>query len=387
LIEEARRRARRRRQRTLVGGLAALLGALGLYSVLGGTLTGSAHLTQPSFPAVGPPRAALPEEITFNADGAVWVIRRDGTHHRLIDRTSATTSDGSLRTIVTFFGVDWSPDGSKLLTFRQGSSPALVLVDRDGHVGPTVAVGASIGRWSPDGSRIAFMRDTPGAGNAIWVVESDGTNPTLVAPFGTREPGSFSWSPDGRQIVYAGSDDAELLIADASGLDTPEAIRFRQSEDFQPGTAFAQPQWSPDGSLIAFRTGGNVYASRPDGTGARRLGAGNGYGLAWSPDSRWMAFAGPAGPRTFGNLTVVGRDGSRLHRMARCSCTLRGPGFAWSFAWSSDSTRLAYVGGRGNEIMTMRLDGTGATSVLTGPSQGPTRNWYPWSPIWRPDRG
>jgi hypothetical protein len=80
LIEEARRRARRRRQRNLVVVLAALLAGLWLYSLLGTGRAGSGPAVAPGtpHPSASRPKAALPEELSFDANGSVVLVRRDG---------------------------------------------------------------------------------------------------------------------------------------------------------------------------------------------------------------------------------------------------------------------------------------------------------------------
>ena len=51
-------------------------------------------------------------------------------------------------------------------------------------------------QWSPDGRRLAFVRD-----DEIWVVEADGSRLTLVVgkPGGGRSP---RWSPDGHRLAF-----------------------------------------------------------------------------------------------------------------------------------------------------------------------------------------
>ena len=51
-------------------------------------------------------------------------------------------------------------------------------------------------QWSPDGRRLAFVRD-----EEIWIVEADGSRFTKVVPKpgGGRDP---QWSPDGRRIAF-----------------------------------------------------------------------------------------------------------------------------------------------------------------------------------------
>ena len=84
LIEEARRRARRRRQRNLAGLLVAKLGTLWLYSLVGGggPQSGSAFPSESSSQGATPLNEALPEELSYNVNGGITLIRRDGTRDR-----------------------------------------------------------------------------------------------------------------------------------------------------------------------------------------------------------------------------------------------------------------------------------------------------------------
>jgi Tol biopolymer transport system component len=72
------------------------------------------------------------------------------------------------------------------------------------------------GSWSPDGSQILFVaRETEDHHKAIWVVNADGTSPHQLRIEGTcggplSNPGSFGcyspgWSPDGTKIVFVRS--------------------------------------------------------------------------------------------------------------------------------------------------------------------------------------
>jgi Tol biopolymer transport system component len=375
LIEEARQRARRRRRRNLVGMLAAALGALWLYSVIsaGGSTEPSATIAQLPRTA-GSLKPPLPEELSYTAGNGVWLIRPDGTRHRLVEGLYKRSPDGLLRLTRAISGVEWSPDGSKLLAFRSGSAPALVLVDDRGDVGAPVARRASQGSWSPDGTRIAFVRPERDAGHVIYVASSDGRHVKQVGTYGQYGQygagPSFSWSPDGHRLVYAGRWKSGLFVVDATGRGAPRSIL--------PGARVASPRWSPDGLLIAFQSGGQVYVVRPDGTRPQQIA--DGQGIAWSPEGRLVAFLGTS-RESYGAVSVVRPDGTGLRRVGRCACTLRGPGFWPSLSWSSDGSRLAFVSGRGNAVSTVSPDGLGATRVAIQP---PRRYRGPWLPIWRP---
>ena len=258
LIEEAHRRARRRRQRNFTGLLVAVLGALCVYSLLGGSgpRSGSAFLSEPSPRSPTPWRAALPEELSYNANGGIVLIRRDGTRRVLAKATNRHLPNG--RWLVRLYnGIEWSQDGSKLLALRWGSPRALVVIDAKGTVGPAIAQ-ALDGRWSPDGARIAFVRHEPGLGRVLYLAASDGRSPIRIA----THLGAFSWSPDGTKLAYTRADASGLFIAAASGRAAPRQVAIAAGMDAPP--AFdVEVQWSPDGSLIAFGTDGGVFIVRP----------------------------------------------------------------------------------------------------------------------------
>ena len=444
LIEEARRRARRRRQRNLVCVLAAMLVGLLLYSFLGIGWAGSGAAVAPGAPHLGasPPKSALPEELSFSANGSVVLVRRDGSRLPFV---SAILQPRGERQRHLYSPIDWSPDGSKLLALRWGYGVrALEVTDETGKVVSTVDPHAFDGRWSPDGTRIAFVHvqptpgpfvhPEPGLDHVLFVASSDGRLRTRIA----AHVRGFSWSPDGTKLAYAacarlcGPSRAQgahgLVIADATGRRAPHPVPIPTGAG-APGLTLTDVQWSPDGSLIAFVShddvGTHLNVVHPDGSSLRRVADGDLFSVRWSPDGSLIALVshdhldvvhpdgsslrrvadgdmGPyewspdgkrlaivvsAGPRS-ADVSVVNADGTDLHRIARCRCDLRGPrpDFYESVAWSFDGTRIAYISGRGNTVSTIRPDGSGAIVVATQPARGVTGYWYPSFPLWRPTR-
>jgi dipeptidyl aminopeptidase/acylaminoacyl peptidase len=105
-------------------------------------------------------------------------------------------------------------------------------------------------RWSPDGTRIAFLRDDSGVQHAV-IVAADGQGPAVVSSrsLGVADPDAFKWGPDSQTLVastdYSGSR-ALLQIDAGTGAVTNLPVDFVELE------AFWRP---PDGRQLAFVTG------------------------------------------------------------------------------------------------------------------------------------
>lgn len=96
--------------------------------------------------------------------------------------------------------------------------------------------------WSPTGEHILFVSDRQGVPD-LYLMEPDGSNVRRIFKEKTfRE--SPTWSPDGEQIVYV-HNRFQLNIAKKDGTQA-EAL----TELFTP--SFVHPNWSPDGTKIAF---------------------------------------------------------------------------------------------------------------------------------------
>jgi len=118
--------------------------------------------------------------------------------------------------------------------------------------GNGVAVGQP--RFSPDGSRLAYVSDATGWAN-VWVADHDGAHarPLLDEPHEHAEPSwgagqrSYAWSPDGREIALVRNEDgfARLLVVAVDGEAGPREL----AKGWHHGL-----DWGPQG-IVAVRSG------------------------------------------------------------------------------------------------------------------------------------
>jgi Tol biopolymer transport system component len=102
-------------------------------------------------------------------------------------------------------------------------------------------------RYSPDGSRIAFVSDRSGSWQ-VWVCDADGQNLKQLSHFNGPWVGGLNWSPDGREIVLDsrphGHSGVFVLTLDTGALRTIADDSFEQRV----------PAWSHDGKSIYFNS-------------------------------------------------------------------------------------------------------------------------------------
>lgn len=181
--------------------------------------------------------------------------------------------------------------------------------------------------WSPDGTKIAFNRftclnpDCTQQGyRAVYTVNVDGTGLTrLTDPVGVGEDEWPTWSPDGTKIAFVRSTDTTASDVYVMNADGSNMIRLTDGQH-----PVRTPAWSPDGLRIAFSRAPfqaanpdfDLYIMNADGSHVRQLtnGPSADWSPSWSPDGQRLVFYSE-GRDPVQSIFIIGADGSGLTRV------------------------------------------------------------------------
>jgi hypothetical protein len=121
----------------------------------------------------------------------------------------------------------------------------------------------SFARYSPDGSRIAFIKipdsQTPFTVGELWVMDADGSNPRKLAEADAGHGYAANWSPDGEWMAFVKRENPQDENADRSSdllisniyIVNVQSGELKQITFLTAGRA-ETPHWSPDGNTLAF---------------------------------------------------------------------------------------------------------------------------------------
>ncbi|MXZ95679.1 MAG: hypothetical protein F4Y99_07125 [Acidimicrobiaceae bacterium] len=350
--------------------------------------------TKPATPVSREPRLAFVSNMNHDPEIVVWDV--DGSSERLLtdnfddDRLPAWSPNGSRVAFVS----DRASDGDYdiYVVNADGSNPVQVTDDDyretrlawspDGARIAYVRFTHDEAYYRPDDFRYGDdLSDYSRENFDIFVIDADGSNPVRVTDDDYRELAPM-WSPDGTRIAYVRDTEPdqrgirpEIIVVGADGADP---ISLAQGA--------VDPVWSPDGSLIAYQHRGSIHLVEPDGSSTRELVRGE--GASWSPDGSLIVYSSDrspasadragAGASTDGVLLLAAND-IRLNdepeplpweihviapdRTNHTQLTQRSHAGWDKFdpQWSPDGTRIlyAYPSWRGDgEVYVMNADGT-----------------------------
>ncbi|MDF1504723.1 amidohydrolase, partial [Roseisolibacter sp. H3M3-2] len=180
----------------------------------------------------------------------------------------------------TWLSVDVSPDGRTLVFDLLGD---LYTMPVGGGAATRITSGLAFDaqpRWSPDGTRLAFVSDRDGSDN-LWTVAADGRDARQVTRVERTQFLSPAWTPDGKYIAV--SRNASLF-----------------------GTLYALYLYNKDGGTGVRMVGGAPPAGQgapaPAGPGGNATP--NYVGAAFGPDARYVYAASRNGGAAGYNQTA-----------------------------------------------------------------------------------
>ena len=245
-------------------------------------------------------------------------------------------------------------------------------------------------QWSPDGSRLAFVRTTVDAvkddyATDVWLVDRDGKPRALTTDAAADT--NPRWSPDGRWLAFASSRSGKRQIHLLDMAGGGEAVQLTAVADGAGGFA-----WSPDSQRIAFTSRTPLPEEAkllppdpaPDDKRARppyvteRMRVRNDGTLGWAPLKR-------------NHLWVVEVAGAPKAAAKRVS---NGPYDDGDPVWSGDGRTLFFSAARkddereqsDSELYAVPADGSAEPRALTSrdgpdgaPVVSPDGRWLAWT--------
>ena len=222
-----------------------------------------------------------PEGYVEGCTQSLWTVRDDGTGLTRVTPPAHLAPEGDQSFDDS---PAWSPDGRSLLYRRNGftGGHGLWIVSLESGSKAQVGPGApnalfdayNVPDWSPDGSTIAFSgrpadapRDPTGTAgwSAIWSMTAGGTEVRRLTD-GSRRDHSPVFSPDGSRIAFVrGRADggAAVLTMDRDGSHVaPVFVGIPSGARGLPAQGSFRLAWSPDGAAFAIAYQERLYTLR-----------------------------------------------------------------------------------------------------------------------------
>ena len=283
-----------------------------------------------------------------------------------------------------------SPDGEQILYSRtwinlvdDKRETDLWIMNKDGSTNRFFLKGSS-GKWSPDGSKIAFTNkgESEGInGTQIFVkylgVEGEPTQITKLE----KSPSSLEWSPDGQYIAFTMHVSSEPALKPKGVPKKPKGADWTKAPQ-----VIDQVDYSQDRIGFIERGYRQLFIVSAEGGTARQITFGEyddvSSGIAWSKDSKTILFSSYQEPeaeyaRGQSNLYSVNINTLNVKELTSREGTESSPRV------SPDGSKIAFVGStfsknfyNDRKMYIMDADGSNLKCVTSNLDQTPS------SPFW-----
>jgi serine/threonine protein kinase len=204
----------------------------------------------------------------------------------------------------------WSSEGKLLYTQNR----VLVVADEDGRNPQRLGVSGTNPAWSPDGKQIVYV----GSDNEIYRVAANGQNATKLTAEGSNTLAPV-FSPDGREIAFSRLTNSvwQLWVMNSDGTNQRQLTFQNRNARF--------PTWSPAGKQIAFHTSDanlspiQIWVINVNGTGLKALTGEDGNGRPYWAGNNFIFFHSYRNNKTKSDLYVMSAEGSSQTRLTQNS--------------------------------------------------------------------
>ena len=282
-----------------------------------------------------------------------------------------------------------SPDGKQVLYSRSWINlkddkreTDLWIVNTDGTMNRFFLNGSN-GRWSPDGTKIAFTRKGEPDGTQIFIkylgVEGEPTQITKLE----KSPGGMTWSPDSEHIAFTMHVDSEAPLKPTGLPKKPKGAKWTKAP-----RVIDQVDYSQDRVGFLERGYRQLFVVPAEGGTARQITEGDwnvSSGIEWAHGGKSILFSSLREPeaeyaRRQSNIYSVDVMTKEIKQI-----TTR-EGGEYGARVSPDGKKVAFIGSlwtknfyHDQKLFVMNADGSGVELISEQLDQTPGR------PTWAPD--